>query len=288
MARIPMAAATALLAVSVSAFAATPPSSPSAPPEVIAAAPAGTTIVAFATSGGQPNADAAAVFESTPDKDDVRHRTLVVFGKSDGKFISQFSNDKVIGCSKCTQFHDDPFWPDNVKVAPTHITIDQGDGGETPSTTSISLVRSGGIWKVERATRQVVNGGRGDSRAEAISLPSSGLAKDLDAKWAVPVFYNTIIVNKTTGRFIFRHATPTPGGVWEEVKGRCNKQECSIVVQQQDGCISLVQDASARSFGAGTPDDRNENAASAKAMAACEAAGGQQCRVVRTDCTNGI
>lgn len=254
----------------------------------MAAAPAGATIIAFATSGVKPNADAAAVFEGAPDIGDVRHRTLVVFGMKDGKFVPQFANNNVIGCSKCTRFHDDPFWTDNVKVSPGHITIEQGDGGETPSTTSISFVRRGGIWKVERATREIVIGGRGELRAETISLPLSGLAKDLHAKWLVPVFYNTIIVNNTTGRFIFRHGTPTPDGVWDEVKGRCDKQECSIVVQQKDGCISLVQDASARSFGAGAPDEKNENAASAMAMAACQAAGGRQCTVIRTDCTRGM
>lgn len=290
MARIPVAAVAAvtLLATSMSAPATAQPSSTSAPAEVMTAAPAGTTILYFAESGSQPDAAAAAVFESAPDREGVRRRTLAVFGKREGTFIPQFSNDKVIGCSKCTQFHDDPFWPDNVKVATNHITIDQGDGGETPSTTSISLVLRDGVWKVEHAIRKVVRGGRGEGATETISLPPSGLAKDLDVKWTVPVFYNTIVVNNTTGRFMFRHQTPTPEGVWDEIKGRCNKQECSIVVQQQDGCISLVQDASAKSFGAGTPDEKNESAASAKAMAACQAAGGQQCKVVRTDCTKGI
>jgi len=280
--------AAVLFAASACTFASGRLPTVSAPPEVVASAPAGTTIVAFATSGGQPDADAVAVFESAPDKDDVRYRTLVVFGKREGAFVPELANEKIIGCSKCTQFHDDPFWPDNVNVSPHHITIYQGDGGETPSTTSVRLAFRDDAWKIESATREVVRGGRGEAKAEDIALPASRLAKDLDAGWAVPVVYNTIVVNNTTGRFIFRHQTPTPDGVWDEVKGRCNKQECSILVQQQDGCISLVQDSSARSFGGGTPDVGNERAASAKAMAACEAAGGQQCKVIRTDCARGM
>ncbi|MGN6480441.1 DUF4189 domain-containing protein [Luteibacter sp.] len=280
-------ASVTLMAV-VSAHAATQKPAPAVPQEVAAEAPAGSTLLAFASSGSQPNATAAAVFQGAATKNDARYRTLIVFAKRDGRFTPEFSSDKILGCSKCTQFHDDPFWPDGINVKPSRITINQGDGGETPSVTSIRLVRRGDAWTVESATREVVRGGRGDAKTEDIALPASRLAKDLDAGWVVPVFYNTIVVNNTTGRFIFRHRTPTPDGVWDEVRGRCNKQECSILVQQKDGCISLVQDASAKSFGAGTPDEGNERAASAKAMAACQAAGGQQCKVVRTDCARGI
>ncbi|QWT20162.1 DUF4189 domain-containing protein [Bacillus sp. NP157] len=258
-------------------------------PEVMAAAPAGTTILSFfPSSGGQPADTAVAIFETDPDKDDVRYRTLVVFGAKDGKYVPEFSNDRIIGCSKCTQFHDDPYWSDNVKVTPGHIVIEQGDSGEKSSTTSISLIRRGGVWKIERAVRDTVEGGDGESHPEKLSLPASGLAKDLDAKWNIPVFYNAIIVNNVTGKFTFQHKARTPDAVWDGVKGRCNKQDCSVLVQQQDGCISLVQDAAARSFGAGTPDHRNKAAASDKAMAACKAAGGQKCEVIRTDCTKGI
>lgn len=57
---------------SAPAFASSPFKAPEAPAEVTAAAPAGTMLLSFASIGDQPNADAAAVFETAPDKNDVR------------------------------------------------------------------------------------------------------------------------------------------------------------------------------------------------------------------------
>lgn len=288
MARIPLAAAAALLAVSVSAYATTPPASPSAPPEVIAAAPAGTTILAFATSGDQPTADAAAVFESAPDKDDVRYRTLVVFGKKAGKFVPDFSNDKIIGCSKCTQFHDDPFWPAHLKVTAGHILLDQFDSGQKPSTTTIELTRKSGAWYVNAAERQTVEGGDGAASLRKLPLPNSGLARDMDGDWSIPVVLNTLMINNKNGKFMLYHGGGSPEQVWQTLKDDCNMQDCTILVQQQDGCISLAKDASGRFFGAGVPNPRDKKAAIKKATDACNASGGKQCEAIRTDCNRGI
>jgi hypothetical protein len=48
------------------------------------------------------------------------------------EFIPDFANDKLIACSKCSQFHDDQFYPDDVKVSAGHIHIDQFDAGRSP------------------------------------------------------------------------------------------------------------------------------------------------------------
>lgn len=261
---------------------------PSAPPEVAATAPAGTTLLSFASSGNQANADAVAVFETAPDKDNVRYRTLVMFGKKGGKFVPDFSNDKLVACSKCSQFHDDQFYPAHVKVFPGHVHIDQFDAGEKPSQTALDFVRKGDGWHVTRATRETVVEGYGEATTKKLPLPTSGLAKDMDAKWSVPVYLNTVLFNRRNGKFMFMHKNGTQEAVWEAAKDDCNKDDCDVLVQQQDGCISLVRDASGRPFAAGTPDPNDEKAALSKAMDACSAAGGKTCKEANTDCNTGV
>jgi hypothetical protein len=280
-----LSAALALL-VPVMALGATPPA---APAEVTAAAPSGTTLLAFSASGEQPNADAMAVFETAPDKDNVRHRTLVLFGKKDGKFVPDFSNDKVVACSKCSQFHDDPWESNYLRFTPGHLHIEQMDGGEKPSTTFLDFVRKAGVWQVTTATRETVVAGREKDTKEKLPLPASGLAKDMDAQWSVPVFLNTILINHKKGdKFSFLHGDASVDAMWKSEAGDCSREDCTILVQQGDGCISLVRDSSGRPFGAGTPDPKDEKAATAKAMTACTSTGGQSCKEVRNDCSRGI
>ena len=280
---IPMIAA--FLAWPTSAF---PTSVPTAPPEVISAAPAGGRLIAYATSGEAPNADAVAVFEGSADKAGNRHRTLIAFGKKDGIFKKDFASDKLIACSLCSQFHDDPFRPRHLSVTPGHIYIDQFDSGEKPSSTVIDLERKDGTWRITHVTRDTVVAGREEERKETIPLPSSGLAEDLDALWSVPVFLNTLVVNNHTGQFSFLHRSPTKQAVWETLKERCTSEECTILVQQGDGCMSLVKDEAGRSYGGGSPDPDDEKGAIARAMNACQSAGGNACKEVRTDCSKGI
>jgi hypothetical protein len=289
MTRIFQVVALGLLVSSGSALAAPPARhAPDTPAEISSAAPAGSSLLAYESSGTQPDADAVAVFETPADKDGTQYRTLTIFQRKDGKFVPILSSDKIIGCSRCTQFHDDPFWPDNVKVTPGRIEINQGDGGETSSETGILLIRRSGDWKVDRAVRSFVDGGRGPAKVSNLPLPASGLAKDFDAKWSVPFYLNTLMVNNRTGAFMLTHRGTSPDQVWETLKDDCNKQDCTILVQQQDGCISLVKDGKGRFFGAGIPNSRDKKAAISKATDACTAAGGRQCEAIRTDCTRGI
>lgn len=282
-------ALSALMMITGPVLATTPPKAPpTAPAEVASTAPAGTTLLWFGSSGNQSDADAMAVFETGPDKDNVRHRTLVMFGKKDGKFVPDFSNDKVIACSQCSQFHDDPFDGDYVKVTPGHAHIEQIDSGEKSSTTVLDLVRRSGKWQVTNAIRTTVVAGRGPEKSEKMSLPASGLAADMDGRWTIPVFLNTLLVNHKSGKFMFTHGNPTPDSVWKDLQSDCNKQDCTVLVQQQDGCISLVRDSAARSFGGAGADSRDEKQAVTRAMAACTAGGGQECKEVRTDCSKGI
>lgn len=281
----------ALAMTSCPAFAAASSKAPpAAPAEVASTAPAGTTLIWFGSSGNQPDADAIAVFGTSPDKDDVRHRTLTVFGKKGGKFEPDFSSDKIIACSKCTQFHDDPFDGDAyVKVKTGHLHIEQADSGQKPSSTVLEFVRKDGLWHVASAMRETVVAGGEKDTTEKLPSPASGLARDMDPKWSVPVFLNTIVINHKKGdKFSFLHGDATVDAMWKSEEGDCNRQDCTILAQQQDGCISLVRDASNRPFGAGTPDTKDQNAAVTKAMAACNAAGGQTCKEVRTDCSKGI
>lgn len=262
---------------------------PSAPKEIAAYAPSGTTLLTFATSGDQPNADAFAVFETGPDKANVRHRTLIMFGKKNGKFVPDFSSDKLIACSACSQFHDDPWESNYLKFTPGRLHIEQMDGGEKPSTTFLDFVRKGGVWHVTAATRETVVAGREKDTTERLPLPASGLAKDMVVPWSVPVFLNTILINHKKGdEFSFLHGHASVDAMWKSEEGDCNRQDCTILVQQGDGCLSLVRDSIGRPFGAGTPDPKDEKAATAKAIAACSSAGGQSCEEVRNDCSRGI
>lgn len=265
---------------------ASPP--PSAPPEVMAAAPKGTTLLFFASSGNQSNADAAAVFETTPDKDGVKWRTLSLFGRKEGKFVEDFSNDKLIACSKCSQYHDEQFYTEMVQMSPGHIYIEQQDGGEKPSTTILDFQRKSGKWMIAKATRETVDFGRYNDRTEKLPIPKSGLAVDMDIKWIVPTYLNTLLLNKKDNSFSFLHGHPTTDAMWSSRKGDCNQTDCTILVQQGDGCISLVRDASQKSFAGKTANPKGKNEAVADAMKACESANGIKCEEVRTDCTRGI
>lgn len=123
---------------------------------------------------------------------------------------------------------------------------------------------------------------------ESLPIPSSGLAKDMNARWNVPVYLSTLMVNHKNGKFMFLHRDESPEAAWNSVKGDCNKQDCTILAQQQDGCISLVRDALSRSFSGVGADTRDEKPAVSAAMDACNAVGGRLCKPVRTDCSAGI
>jgi Domain of unknown function (DUF4189) len=261
---------------------------PTAPAEVMAAAPQGTHLLAFKTSGDQADADAIAVFESVPDKDGVTYRDLVIFGKENGKFNPEVTSDKLIACSKCDQFHDHLFFAENVKVSKGRIHIDQPDGGERESNTVLEFARTGGAWRVVKATRRTVKGGWGEVTTETLPLPASGLVKDMDAKWTIPVYLNFVLVNHRNGKFMFLHGHPNLDEMWASQKGECDKQSCAVLVQQQDGCMSLVRDDASRSFGGSSADPKGKQQAVTKAMDACSASGGQACKEVRTDCSKGI
>jgi hypothetical protein len=276
----------ALAAFSVVSKSAPPP--PSAPAEVLAAAPLGTHLLAFNTSGNQLDADAAAVFETLPDKGGVAHRSLVIFGKKAGRFVPEVTSDKIIACSKCSQFHDDPFMTEGLDVKHGHVHIDQEDGGEKPTTTIIDLTRQSGEWRVTTASRRIVRMGRYEERTVAIPLPTSGLAKDLDAQWVIPVYLNSLIVNEKTGKAWLLGGDESHEAVWKHLEDSCGKDECKILVQQQDGCISLVRDESSRPFGGASPDSKDKKQAVAQAMSACSAAGGKACKEIDTQCRRGI
>jgi hypothetical protein len=270
------------------AMSATTPAPPSAPAEVVAAAPHGTRLLAFKTSGDQVDADAVAVFETSPDKDGVTYRDLIIFGKKDGKFVPAMMSGKLIACSKCSQFHDDPFLVEGLDVEHGHVHIDQEDGGEKPTTTIIDLTRQSGEWNVKSASRRIVVMGRYDERTFVLPSPKSGLAKDMDAQWAIPLYLNTLIVNQKTGKSWILNGDESQDAVWKRMVGRCDEHDCKILVQQQDGCISLVRDESSRPFSGATSDNKNTKQSVSEAMDACKAAGGTACKEVDTQCRRGI
>lgn len=274
-----------MLMISFGAEAASPTS---APQEVMASAPKGTTLLFYTDSGNQPHADAAAVFETAPDKDGVRWRTLTIFGKKDGVFVEDVRTDKLMACSKCSQFHDDPFDPENFKVGRGHIRIDQMDGGEKPTTTTLELTRQSGAWHVIKATRRTVDVGRYNDRTRALPIPASDLVKDMDAKWDVPWYLNTLLLNHKNNAFIFLHGDLSTEAMWQTQKGRCDQQDCVILVQQRDGCISLVRDSKGKSYPGSTSNPKKEDESISDAMKACTSDGGVECEEIRTDCSRGI
>lgn len=265
-----------------------PAPAPTAPAEVIAAGPKDTRLLAFKTSGDQPDADAVAVFETAPDKDGVTHRNLIILSKKDGRFIPEVTSDKLIACSKCSQFHDDPFAYANIKVTSGHIHLDQMDGGEQPSTTTMDFVRKDSRWVVTAATRVSVDEGRYDSKTEKLPIPASGLVKDMDGAWNVPAYFNALAVETKSNGFMFIHGDSSRDELHGNVRSECKGGDCKVLVEQQDGCISLVQDGTGRSFGAGSPNAGKKDETVATAMAACSSAGGAQCKAVRTDCSTGV
>ncbi len=176
---------------------------PDVPAEVMSATPEGMSLLAFKTSGPADGADAAAVYEAEPDADGIRYRTLTLFERKGGQLVPKVSNAKVIACSKCSQFHDDPFDADYLDVKQHHIHLIQMDGGEKPSTTTLDFVRKVGVWHVTNAVRFSIHMGRYASKTEDLPLPSSGLLKDMDARWSVPMYLNTLVINQSAHTFMF-------------------------------------------------------------------------------------
>lgn len=138
------------------------------------------------------------------------------------------------------------------------------------------------------ATRFTIFMGRYESKTQKLSLPPSGLLKDMDARWSVPMYLNTLVVNQKKHTFMFLHGDLSQASVQGHMKDECHANECAIVVQQHDGCISLVHDASKRWFSGSTTNPKAGDEAISHAVDACRASGGKSCEPVRTDCSIGI
>lgn len=264
---------------------------PQPPPEVIAAAPARTTLLAYKANSTQSGATAVAVYETAPDRDGVKHRQMTIFDNKDGKFIPESTSDKLIACSMCSQFHDDSFYADHVEVSADHVHIDQFDSGEMPSTTSLDFVQKQGQWYVTKATRVTYEAGGGEPAREELPLPASRLVQDMDGRWSVPVYFNAIVVNDTTGRYSFPHGSHTVKELQDDIATSftCKAAGCRVVLQtQQDGCMSLVRDGSGKWFAGSNTDPESKAGALDKAMAACRSGGSSTCKEVETRCNKGF
>jgi len=258
------------------------------PEEIAIAAPDGTKLLTFEAGGMAEGSVGAAVYETPPDANDVRFRTLTLFRRRSGHFVPEVTNDKIIACSKCSQFHDDPFDSDGLDVSMRNVRIEQMDSGEKPSTTTLDFAWKNGAWRVAKATRVTVTMGRYATKAESLPLPASGLLKDMDAQWRVPQYLNTLVINPTAHKFMFLHGDLTQADVQKRMDDECRDGACQIAVQQHDGCIALARDASHELFGGATANAKGSADAASKAMAACHLAGDEGCEAVRTDCSVGV
>lgn len=102
------------------------------------------------------------------------------------------------------------------------------------------------------------------------------------------MYLNTLVVNHTKHTFMFLHGDLSQAAVRKNMGDECHDNECTILAQQHDGCISLVHDASKRWFSGSTSDPKAGDEAISHAMDACHASGGKACEAVRTDCSDGI
>ncbi|MDQ0010329.1 hypothetical protein J2T07_002519 [Luteibacter jiangsuensis] len=262
----------------------------SAPAEVEALSPTGMHLIFFKTSGDQPDADAAAVFETNSGDRDSRQRELILLRKKDGRFHEVDRNDKIIGCTTCDQFRQDPFLDRHITVTPGHISILHTDSGEKESTAEYQLVYDSGIshWRITSAKRTDFELGQGNGVSQAIPLPSSGLMKDFDAKWKARSFWTAIVVNDVSHQFHFVSSVPSERELDVTMNRRCNDPStCRILVKQQDGCVALVQDELKNFFASALPLKRSEAQAEGKAMSECKLHGHGTCTPIRTGCTLG-
>jgi hypothetical protein len=271
----------------LSCFTALAASTPTAPAEIAAAAPAGTQLIFFKAAA----TDAIAVYETAADTSGTKRRDLIVFRNQDGTFSPVAQNDKVIACSTCSQFHDDPFNGGSyVTVKPGHIHIEQMDSGETPSTTTFEFAydSTAGTWRVTDATRVDVKDGRGTPVSRKLPLPASGLLSDLNGQWQHPVYWNALVVNRLKHSFSFILSKPSEKALDASIHASCtDASACQVLVKQNDGCMGLVRDADKAFFSATSPDPKAEDAVSDKALAACKAGGKGECEAVRTECSTG-
>jgi Domain of unknown function (DUF4189) len=264
---------------------------PTAPTEIAAAAPAGTHLIFFKASGDATAADAVAVYETSANSAGTKQRDLIVFRKQGGKFAPVAQNDKIIACSTCSQFHNDPFDGGSyVTVKPGHIHVEQMDSGETPSTTSFEFAydTASGKWRVTDATRVDVKDGRGTAKSRKLPLPASGLLSDMDGQWQQPVYWNALVVNEQKHSFSFILSKPSEKALDAAVHASCaDASACRVLVKQNDGCMSLARDADKAFFSASSTDPKAEDAVSDKALATCKAGGKGECEAVRTECSTG-
>lgn len=247
-------------------------------------------LIFFKTSGDQPNADAAAVFETNGGDRESRQRELILLRKRDGRFHEVDRNDKIIGCTTCDQFRQDPFLDRHITVSPGHISILHIDSGEKESTAEYQLVYDPGIshWRITSAKRTDVELGRGIAVNRTLPLPPSGLMKDFDAQWKARSFWTAIVVNDTSHQFHFVSSMPSERELDDTINKRCNSPSaCRVLVRQQDGCVALVQDELNNFFAAALPLKRSETQAEGKAMSECKLHGHGACTSVRNECTLG-
>jgi hypothetical protein len=265
---------------------------PSAPAEVATLAPAGTKLIFFKASGTTEGSDAVAVFEASTASGPAQ-RDLLVLRKKDGVFRLADRNDKLIACSTCGQFMDDPFLNDgDVSVTPGHIRISQMDSGENQSGVNYQFAYdpATSTWKVTGGERVVAaDMGHDPAKTQKAALPASGLLKDVDAHWAPVSYWNGVVVNDKDHSFFSSVSVKSEQALDAELKKECtDASSCHVVIKQQNGCYALVKDENQAFFTATVAKKRSADEASAKALAECKAHGKGKCEIQRNDCSTGF
>jgi hypothetical protein len=261
-----------------------------APKEVIPLAPRNTHLIDFKANSNESEGNAVAVFETNGEEGASRFRTLLILRKQNGQFKEVDRSDKIIACSTCGQFRDDPFKERDIVVKPNEIEIRHADAGERQSTAYFRLAFDPAArhWHVVAATRTDITLGRYDERTYSLPLPASGLVRDFDAGWTPRSYWTGVSIEAQSHKFHFESSAPSKESLDQALAGACrDKNDCRIIVSQQDGCVALAEDEDKAFFTSKLSLKRSTKQVTQEALADCIAKGAGTCKVIRAECSLG-
>jgi hypothetical protein len=221
----------------------------------------------------------------------VKRRLLVLHNTKDGLQLLA-ENEKLIACSKCGQQLDDPFASRDLQLKDQTLIINQTENNAHPYSSSYEFKfdTNTKTWQLSKGTRtrqEENDSGDWVSQTESVPVtPVMDISK-VDGKWAVPQYWNAVVVNKETGSYTSFFNLETESALQLQIDQACkNESKCDVLTKTNYGCVVIVQDDKNQIYagGSGTSNKTNQ-ALSLDVMNRCKAANQQGCKEILAECS---
>lgn len=262
------------------------------PAELKAFIPPGQKLLVYKGSGN----DVALVIEkqkADADAPDITkgQRTLLLLHRIDGTLQTVLSNDKVIACSTCGDFMDDPFADHLLTLTPGHIHVEQYHGGRQPSSAIYDFTYDAASkqWRVSNAVNtRFADSGEGEKTIEKLPLASPALLSDFDPNWHKPEFWGGYAVNDKAHTFAAIVDASDEASLDKSIHDSCQSDgKCHVLVKQLYGCMALARDGAGQFYTATSQKKKAADDVAHDALKQCTAGSKGACEVLRHSCSTG-